>query len=115
MLRLPQQPQAIVGFVTGRLELRQANAARSLPLRGGAVGLQRPDLRLAIPPRTRPLPRHCFRQQVLGTCCKILCGDETLRVPRERAHQLLLGMRVLQIDRALTTDTSEAIRLVSRG
>src|SRR6266849_8245829 len=111
MRRLLPRPQPTVGHVSGALAPRQAGVERLLPARDGAARFQPRDLRLSVLLLGTRLPRwNWFLQLFRGTCCKIPCGEGTLRVPRERGLPPPPRTRVLQIVRALTTDTSEASR-----
>src|SRR5271156_3754539 len=85
------------------------------PLAGGddAHLQQRNPPLLAHRQGTRWTRANWFRRQLRGIARKFSDGEGTLPALLERVLQSPLGTRILQIDRALTPDTSGATCLLS--
>src|SRR5947207_12207228 len=115
MLPQFQPPRDVCNGLRTALEQKQADVERCCRANDGDAPSARPGPRLWVNLLgTRQLQRNWFPRRFRGTWDKFPCGEGTPRVLRERVHKSPLRTQVLQIDRALTTDTSGATRSVGR-
>src|SRR5580693_6527658 len=98
-----------------KLELPRGDFGRRPPLGGNDARLQEPHPPLWGHQRGTRRPRaNSFPRQLRGIVRKFSDGEGTPRVLREKVHQAPPWTQILQIDRALTPDTSGATCLLSR-
>src|SRR5580704_4221466 len=114
---LPQPPPRPDAYSARRKkpELPQGGFGQCSPVGGDDARLPEPHPHLlAHQPGTLWPRANWFPRRPRGILRKFSDDEGTPRVLRERVLQSPLGMRILQIDRALTPDTSGATRLVTR-
>src|SRR5271156_284585 len=118
LIETPPQPprrQDACSARSKKPELTQGGFGQRPPVGGDDAHLQELHPHPLGHQRGTRWPRANWSPQRLrGIVRKFSDGEGTPRVLPERVLQSLLGMRILQIDRALTPDTSEATCSLSR-